>query len=170
MRKKLALTRGLVGGALLAVAGGAVASAAPVAPASTGVSSNHGSRDRVMTLVARPSDGAFLDDGAAGLSLGDKTIFTNDLYRGGKKVGYDGVVCTVVRVNPQRTINCTISMQLPEGMIAAQLLRVEPLPPPPTPFFIAITGGTGAYEGARGQIHVDPSSPTEHIATVYLQR
>lgn len=61
----------------------------------------------------------------------------------GDDTGYDRGVCTIVG-RPQ--ILCTIQVQLSKGTLTVQGMLPERANKTP----VAITGGTGAYNGARG--------------------
>jgi hypothetical protein len=129
-------------------------------------------KDRVLEIKGTPVNFEMIDVGTPGLSLGDQIIVSNDFVEDGKKIGFDAVVCSTVRVAPVRMVNCNITMSLPDGLITAQVLKSEPLPPAPSKFVAAITGGTGAYRDARGQIDVDPTDPNKpptHYFTVTLE-
>ncbi|MDC0773026.1 allene oxide cyclase barrel-like domain-containing protein [Streptomyces sp. HD] len=87
--------------------------------------------------------------------IGDSFAFADDLYRakGGETVGRDGVTCTVVRLGNPGDLLCVGTFVLPGGHISGQaLLPLQESEQQPT-FDIAITGGTGDYEAARGSIH-----------------
>jgi hypothetical protein len=124
--------------------------------------------ERVIKLVSRPGRREVFQSVEGEVSVGDRSVFTHDLYRDGQKVGFDGGVCTVVRADDDgaRYILCNVDVQLPDGTIAFQTFMEELFPPPP--FFTAITGGTGAYRSARGEMHIDPASPDTHYYTLYL--
>jgi allene oxide cyclase len=99
-----------------------------------------------------------IDNGAEGF-VDDVVIFSNDLYdQQGTKIGEDGGTCTVVRVTEAgaATIQCTGTNSLPGGQIAVQGLAA-----PGEPFEFAITGGTGRYSTARGQVVGHNTSSTE---------
>jgi hypothetical protein len=53
----------------------------------------------VLTYTARQVEFHFVDIAPTGgpPSLGDTIVFRNDLYKGGRKVGFDGGTCTAVR-------------------------------------------------------------------------
>ncbi|MGW0910442.1 allene oxide cyclase barrel-like domain-containing protein [Streptomyces sp. NPDC002784] len=88
--------------------------------------------------------------------VGDTFSFADDLYRekGGDKVGRDGVACTVVRTGDPMDIQCLGTFVLSGGQITAQVLMTVPLnESAELPAFDAsVTGGTGDYRGASGQI------------------
>ena len=73
--------------------------------------------------------------------LGDRLGFGDRIT--GDDTGYDRGVCTIVG-KPQ--ILCTIQVQLSKGTLIAQGMLPERANRTP----VAITGGTGAYNGARG--------------------
>jgi hypothetical protein len=72
---------------------------------------------------------------------GDRVGFGDRIA--GDDTGYDRGVCTVVG-KPQ--ILCTLQVQLSKGTLTAQGMLPERANKTP----VAITGGTGAYDGARG--------------------
>jgi hypothetical protein len=104
-----------------------------------------------------------LDLGNKGPSLGDQFIYGGNLFRGGKKVGTDSVVCTATRIAGANTqFQCQITASLPEGQLTAQGL----LPTGNLNIF-AITGGTGAYRDAGGYITGRPAG-NGTIITVFV--
>ncbi|WP_328357721.1 hypothetical protein OG800_19295 [Streptomyces sp. NBC_00445] len=123
--------------------------------ASHPVSATDGDED--FTLYAREVPAQ--EDGEGGPpSLGDAFSFADDLYRtkGGEKVGRDGVTCTVVRLGNPADLQCIGTFAVPGGHLTGQaLMQFDPTQESeelPT-FDIAITGGTGDYDEARGSIH-----------------
>lgn len=122
---------------------------------------------KIMKLIARPVRREVYKNGTDEVNLGDRSVFTHELSLDGEVVGFDGGVCTVVRLDDGHSqILCNVSMSLPDGTIAFQTFVEEVFPPPP--FFAAITGGTGDYRGASGEMHIDPASPDTHFYTLYL--
>ena len=82
-----------------------------------------------------------------------------------RKIGEDGGVCSVARIAPDgaTTFHCVGTNSLPLGQITAQGLvtygpeeefRQEP-------YSFAITGGTGKYRAARGEITIKELSAEE---------
>lgn len=129
---------------------------------------------KVIELVGKPVQREAFKKKESEVSLGDRNTFTHSLYFGAEEVGFDGGMCTVVRLEEDGTyyIQCIVSMVLQDGTIHTQPLIEEieekfPLRPP-RPFYSAITGGTGAYRGARGEVYLDPASPDIHYYTVYI--
>jgi hypothetical protein len=73
--------------------------------------------------------------------LGDRLGFGDRIS--GDDSGYDRAVCTIVG-RPQ--LLCTIQVQLSKGTLTVQGMLPERANKTP----VAITGGTGTYDGARG--------------------
>ena len=76
-----------------------------------------------------------------------------------------GVVCTLVRLEPMvsATLQCVATAELPKGQITAQALLTflgEEEGEPETSIW-AITGGTGKYKEAGGQLKSVDVSETE---------
>jgi Allene oxide cyclase barrel like domain len=91
-----------------------------------------------------------IDLGAPGLSVGDEVVFSGDLLRNGEQVGRIGVVCTFVSMaNAERVeAQCPTTSILPGGQITTQGTIVNRS----LNFTLPITGGSGQYQGARGQV------------------
>jgi hypothetical protein len=123
---------------------------------------------QVIHLVAKTVQDAFLDLGEPGDSLGDQNVFSEDLFRDGKKVGHTGVLCTLVRLVPRvsATAQCVGTASLPGGQITVQGLLT--FTDGPGSFVLAITGGTGAYKTAHGQAKVVEVSDVEARITLFL--
>jgi hypothetical protein len=154
--------------ALVLIGGSLTAASA----ATTNDSSNDG-RTRTIHFIARTIDSAQLDLGTQGLSLGDQAIFTDELFQDGRRLGEGHGVCTITRITgtaPSRTLTneCLIAGMLPGGQITIQgLLPSTEQGTSPT-HRLAVTGGTGAYRTARGEVRVRQISNTENDITVRL--
>jgi hypothetical protein len=128
----------------------------------TGAASDTSSSDdgggQVILLTTKQVRQGFVDNGDPGFSPDDQFVFSNDLYRNGEKVGEDGGTCTVTRIaaGGAATLHCLGTNSLPGGQISVQGLAA-----PGEPFELAITGGTGRYSKARGQVFGENTSPTE---------
>ena len=134
-----------------------------------------GKGERVIKVleVVPPSQATTLDLGPQGLSLGDQLISSGDLFspKGGPKLGIDGVVCSIVRIeqNPNAVTNqCVATASLAGGQITAQGLVTFTGDQPPSSFDFAVTGGTGDFEGVKGQVTVEPINDTDTLLTVHL--
>ena len=146
----------------------AVAVAALAVPA-TAMANGH-RRDRSFRLVAKETEFQMLDLAPSG-SVGDQFVFADDLYRDGRWVGDDGGSCTITRFQSydEFDANCIDTLRLRGGQITLQGLvtfsnggldRTT----------VAITGGTGAYRGASGEVVIRAVSDTNEIYTVRLGR
>ena len=103
---------------------------------------------------------ASIDVGAPGFSLGDEVVFAGNLLQNGKQVGRVGVVCTFVSTaNADRVeAQCPTTSILPGGQITTQGTIVNRS----LNFTLPITGGSGRYQGAGGQVvSRDVSTPTQ---------
>lgn len=144
----------LLGGALLA--GMIVIVNGTLAEADRGGNDRGGER-QVIRLVERIADEPTFDDGGApGPGVGDRLIFSADLFDPqGHEVGRDGADCVVVRIDrsrpapsDQQIVECMVTVELPDGQITFQGLAQG------TENRFAVTGGTGSYRRARGEAHV----------------
>ena len=141
MRIKLIVTSLALGGLLLA----------------PGVATAHGGGKHTLRVVGTELQSEFLDLGTTGPSLGDELIFSESLAVNGRDVGMSGVVCTVTHAMAPYdvlTYQCVGTLSLRRGQITGQGLLEVQGEDDPGPWAVAITGGTGAYRGASGEIRV----------------
>ena len=97
-------------------------------------------------------------------SLGDSFVLSENLLRDGHKVGISGVVCTFVRLqHPPSAVECVITARLGSDQLTVQGLSFDQ----PRNVF-AITGGTGRWRNAGGQVVVRDVSETESDITVFI--
>ena len=122
---------------------------------------------QTIRLVDRLVSEADLDLGETGNSVGDRFVFSGDLYKGDEKVGQDGGECTAVRsVGGIPIVNCVATLSLPGGQITVQGLvdfSNEGA------FTVAVTGGTGRYDEADGEMTIETISDTEDRFTIRLR-
>jgi len=111
--------------------------------------------------IAPPTN---LDLGAPGPSVGDQQIISMDVFKGDKRVGESHVVCTTVRAG---IVQCDNVTSLPGGQIVATGL-VTDAQEEQSPFIQAITGGTGAYRNAHGQLTVSEAGPEPATLTFQI--
>ena len=84
--------------------------------------------------------------------------------RDGKKVGISGVVCTFVRLqHPPSAVECVITARLGSDQLTVQGLSFDQ----PRNVF-EITGGTGRWRNAGGQVVVRDVSETESDITLFI--
>jgi hypothetical protein len=143
-----------------------LASAFAVASGGPAVSSggdDGNDRHRTIRVVSVNTEEAFVDVGEANFSLGDEFVFTSKLMRHGKQVGHTGVVCTITSVTNEES-QCVGTAQFRAGQITIQGLMAGE----PTSFKFPITGGSGAYQGAEGELQVRELSDTRELLTFHL--
>ena len=143
------------------VLGAAVALVALVVGAIGPAWGSSGDKDkrRTFTLEALTTEQEF-----EGTALGDQIVFTSQLLKGDAEVGHQAGVCIVTSV-ARAEAQCVATYVLPGGQITGQaLIRLGD----PTPYAGAITGGSGKYEGAEGEVRVQPVSGTRGILTFHL--
>jgi hypothetical protein len=121
------------------------------------LSSSHAARIQVLRFDARLVQAKLLDLDDAGFGLGDQAVFSDELLTApnGHSAGFDGGVCTVVRVDDAATgsgiLQCLVTTSLKGGTITTQSLETVKNLTPTGAEVAAITGGTGRFQFARGQ-------------------
>jgi len=151
--------------------------AAPLAAASitvTAASASSGSpaqdRVQVIHLVVKAVSNTDVDLGQKGFSQGDQAIVRYDVFQSGKKIGEAGEVCQFTRVTRAFITGlCQAAVTLPNGQVTVQGL-VKATPAGLGTYFLPITGGTSAYQTARGQAKITASAGgvEETPVTLYL--
>jgi hypothetical protein len=166
LRRTVALTLGAM----------ALAAGSLVASTSTAMATNSdGWNPPILKLTTETIDFTVIDVGAPGPALGqgDQIISADKVFKNGKEIGTDGVVCTVVNAT-QDALTCqwVMTLSLPDGQLTLQGIADGPTGPPTEPlaFTLAVTGGTGHYRGAGGSADIlDNPGGTEQV-TVRLTR
>ena len=119
---------------------------------------------RTIRVVSITTEEEFLDLGAEGFSLGDQLVFSSNELKDGQQVGHSGVVCSVTSLEREE-LQCVATTWFHGGQITAQgLVAGEP-----EKFVVPITGGSGKYVGAEGELHVLVVSDTREILTFHLE-
>jgi hypothetical protein len=128
---------------------------------------------QVVRLVAKEAASKYLDLGRKGFGQSDQFVFTNDLVQADTKVGQDGGTCTVTRITARgaNTWFCVASNSLPGGQITVEgLVTYGPREAVKAePYYFAITGGTGDYQGAEGQVKLEEVSATVVRVTLQIE-
>jgi hypothetical protein len=109
-----------------------------------------GSGGKVIHVIEHATSDTVTDLGPTGDSVGDVLTFANDVFDASDstKVGTDQGYC--IRVVAGSSWECDYTTFLPRGQIVVE-----------GPFYdaadstFAITGGTGAYRNARGQLRLE---------------
>jgi hypothetical protein len=153
-------TRIQAAAAVLVAAGAAVAIVA-AAPASAKPAG------QTISFTERQiSDRNFNLGPAHGIAVGAVELSANTLMQGSKQIGRDGVSCTITRLSAQSADDlCSDILALAGGQIDLAGL-VPSTPQGPGTFQLAVTGGTGRYQDARGYATIVPSQNPK--VTVHL--
>jgi hypothetical protein len=128
-------------------------------------SSGAAARHRTIRVTAVVTELNLVDVSPKGPSLGDEIVFSEKLLKGGNQVGHQGAVCTTVSLQRQEA-QCNATYSFPGGQITAQALIILGSK---APYDAPITGGSGKYQGAEGEIHVRTISDTTGILTFHLE-
>ena len=146
-----------VGGAALALAIAGVALFALDAAASSDIKA-----PTTIVAVARFSHATVVDAAPAGFSAGDEQVVAGRLVQGGEQIGSFGFVCQFLTAGAAPKEDCSGTGQLPGGQITlhgfSSTLDSEHM--------WAITGGTGIYDNARGQVQIEDLSDAASRVTV----
>ena len=125
---------------------------------------------QVIRLTTVPIQQSSLDLGEEGFSQGDQEVFTDDVFRNGKKVGRSTGFAQITYVAGNTfSAQLVATVTLPLGSITAQGAFTEDTTVGPKPFLVAITGGTGAYRTAHGQAGIEISKTGANV-TLHLIR
>ncbi|CAL9658352.1 dirigent protein [Streptomyces sp. Tu 3180] len=140
----------------LALVGPASADGVPrktAATAATHPDDGSSARNRTIRVEARLQVGEEIDLGATGRSVGDQFVFSGNLVStegpGERLVGRVGGFCVLTRLE-RNAGQCVSTAVLPEGQITVQGEQTGI--PVPSPVLNAITGGTGEFRRAHGQV------------------
>jgi hypothetical protein len=114
---------------------------------------------RTFTVFSKTVQFAPIDLGDTGPSLGDQFVFSDDLLteRGGDNVGFDGGVCTTVRRDETAktdTLQCAVTFSFAGGQIATQALLTLTNGNFTGTQTGPVTGGSGDFRGASGEVSV----------------
>jgi hypothetical protein len=107
-----------------------------------------------LNLVERATSDAVLDTGAQGDSAGDILTFANEVFDEANKTKLGDNNGWCIRTVPGKAWECFWTLTLAEGQITVE-----------GPFLdgkdstVAVTGGTGEYAGARGDMQLHARNP-----------
>jgi hypothetical protein len=135
-----------------AVAAGAILGIA--ASASSSGSSGHNGKVHVLKIHSNGTNDTVIDadhsatpDKPAPDSVGDQIAFNGRFFRAGKQIAREGGVCTLVEL--PSIYHCNATDWFDKGQLTVQFIgdfsSTEP-------GHFAITGGTGTYRGASGEV------------------
>jgi hypothetical protein len=117
-----------------------------------------------ITVVEKVVSEKTVDIGPKGDSMGDILAFANPIYdsAGAKKIGSDQGYC--LRTVVGKSWECTWTIFFEEGQIVAAGPVLDN-----ADSNLAITGGTGKYEGAKGTLMIHPKDETSYEFKYQLQ-
>ncbi|MFE6777457.1 hypothetical protein [Streptomyces sp. NPDC057702] len=120
-------------------------------------------RNRVEVIDIKLDNEQYADTdlGPKGPSLGDMNAYSGSALRDGRRVGLGAGSCQVVHVDGGKVTNqCVITIELDDGSLTMQSLAAKGA----STLDMAITGGTGDYDDARGTAHYqDIATPNETV-------
>jgi hypothetical protein len=140
------------------------------APSTTkhGGGGQHHGKGRTITVIEHATTDVTTDTGAKGDTVGDILTFANDVFDAADatKVGTDNGYCLRTVVGDGAAYECHWTTFLDGGQITVD-----------GPFFdakgstLAITGGTGRYRGAKGEMTLESrANGTKFAFTFHLSR
>jgi hypothetical protein len=134
---------------VIAVAGaGALAAGTAIA---TAASPAHTAGGRRISLVEVQRNSTQLDLGAKGFSPGDRQTISSDLFTpSGGKAGRLDDDCAITQTGSRPEATCTFVITLHDDQLSGAF--AQNLAAPDAGKRQAITGGTGRFAGARGEI------------------
>lgn len=144
--------------------------AAGVISASTATATTHSPHPSnklvpAFTLTAKQTTGTFLDLNKKG-SQGDEFLFTEALFfKGQGQVGHDSGVCTMSNKNvSQCVVTASFKAITKAGFVGTTTLTVQGTRDQRHAHdTFAVTGGSGGFEGATGQVEVIGVSNTKTL-------
>ena len=152
-------------GATLAVLGGTTA-AMSIASASAAPNSTASSSVRILHLISHQTSLRVIDIGKKGPSPGDQVIETTVDFANGKRVDHSVLNCVDITVTTSGfDVLCHGALIFRDGQVEFQGETNFQ-----TPFTVAVTGGTGAYQNVGGQLTVERTLPhtTTDVETLRL--
>lgn len=96
----------------------------------------------------------FLDVGAPGNSVGDSVIEHETLVQNGHEIGHDTLQCTAIHGAPNFDFQCVGTLVFADGQLTVQGATDF------SEIRVAVTGGTGRYMGAYGELEVHGTATT----------
>lgn len=139
----------------------------PVAASSPGQRTQsvvHNAKAETLKLTLKDSVETEVDVNKDGIGAGDYAVQTGSVYQGTKKLGRLTQSCTVLTVEPVPSLRCSLDLVLPRGQVTLQgSFTVSDSAPQ-----LAVTGGTGKYEGVRGQLTETGSDGDANLVTLHL--
>ena len=152
-------------GAVLALLAGSTA-AMSIASASAAPKSAANQSVQVLHLISHQKSLQVIDIGKKGPSPGDQVIETRVDFQHGKRADSSVINCVDITVSKRGfDVLCHGAMIFKNGQVEIQGETSFH-----TPFTVAVTGGTGAYQNVGGQLTVERTLPhtTTDVLTLRL--
>ena len=131
--------------------------------------------DDTLHLIAKSAQEKYIDVGAKGPSVGDRDVFSENIYdRDGRgdRLGRTSAVCDVTYVYKNSSgkvtnalMQCVATIKLGDDSITVQ----GPVTWSGKTSTLAITGGTGRYDDAHGEFTVKDVSDTKSEYTLRVR-
>ena len=118
-----------------------------------------------LTLIEKADSDKVTDPGEKGDSVGDILTFNNEVFEDGKSAGRDNGWC--VRTVVGKTWECTWTTMLSDGQITVEGMVLDA-----GDSTLTVTGGTGNYAGASGELKLHSRDPknTEYDFVFHLTK
>jgi hypothetical protein len=126
-----------------------------VKAAPAAVESSNNDRDERVVVVERNSVETDIDNPPEGFSQGDEFAASADLYRGGKKVGYDdlhGVVTFMSETQVRFELTATVTVRGSQITVVGSVAFSED--ESSSEISLPVVGGTGRYDDVGGELTV----------------
>jgi hypothetical protein len=108
-------------------------------------STSSSSASQTLRLIVTQAELTYVDLGTTGPSLGDMLVKDSGLRAGARRVGHAPISC--VFISTRGAPRCDAELVLSRGTIMLQGILTNPR------FVFAVTGGTGIYRNASGDVH-----------------
>jgi len=124
----------------------------------------HHAKAETLKLTLRDASETEVDVHKDGFGAGDYAVQAGSVFQGTKKLGRLTQSCTAVAMTPVPFVHCTLDLVFPRGQVTLQgSFTLSDSAPQ-----LAVTGGTGKYEGVRGQLTETGSNEEANFVTVHL--
>lgn len=134
------------------------------APGQRTQSAVHNAKAETLKLTLRDGPETVVDVNRDGVGAGDYSVKTGSVYIGTKKLGRLTQSCTIMTVKPVPSLRCSLDLVLSRGQVTLQgSFTLSDSAPQ-----LAVTGGTGKYEGAAGQLTETGSDGDANLVTLHL--
>jgi len=121
-------------------------------------------KSETLRLILRDGPETEVDVNKDGIGPGDYAVKTGSVYMGAKKLGRLTQSCTALTVTPVPSLRCSMDLVLSRGQVTLQgSFTLSDRAPQ-----LAVTGGTGKYEGVQGQLTEPGSQGDDNLISLHL--